>query len=68
MHIESNVLAIEKFRYCNGKRDITANVLSVCSKDMKFIYRLQGWKELASRTKVLWDAISRMNGLIVPTG
>ncbi|KAI4299955.1 hypothetical protein L6164_033376 [Bauhinia variegata] len=67
-HIEVNVLTIVKPRYRNRKVDISTNVLGVCSKDMKFIYVLPGWEGSTSDSRVLRDAISRRNGLIVTTG
>ncbi|KAI4347991.1 hypothetical protein L6164_008757 [Bauhinia variegata] len=67
-HIEVNVPIIDKPRYRNRKGDISTNVLGVCSKDMKFIYVLTGWEGSALDSRVLRDAISRRNGLIVPTG
>ena len=59
---------LEKPRYRNRKGTISTNVLGVCSRDMKFIYVLPGWEGSASDSRVLRDAISRRNGLIVPTG
>ena len=35
---------------------------------MKFIYALPGWEGSASDSRILQDAISRRNGLIVPIG
>lgn len=67
-HIEVNVTAIDKPRYRNRKGGISTNVLGVCSRDMKFIYVLPGWEGSASDSRVLRDAISRRNGLNVPTG
>ncbi|CAL5382364.1 unnamed protein product [Camellia sinensis] len=60
--------AIEKPRYRSRKGEIATNVLGVCSQDMQFIYVLPGWKGSSSDSRVLRDAISRPNGLRVPTG
>ncbi|XP_022155183.1 protein ALP1-like [Momordica charantia] len=38
------------------------------SQNMEFIYVLPGWKGSASDSRVLRDAVSRRNGLIVPKG
>ncbi|KAL7191619.1 hypothetical protein ACSBR2_023657 [Camellia fascicularis] len=43
-------------------------IFSVCSQDMQFIYVLPGWEGSASDSWVLRDAVSRPNGLKVPTG
>ena len=59
---------IDKGRYRNRKGDIATNVLGVCDRDMKFIFVLSGWEGSASDSRVLRDAISRPNGLRIPTG
>ena len=43
-------------------------MLGVCSRDMEFIFVLPGWEGSASDSRVLRDAISRPNGLRVPSG
>lgn len=63
-----NVPEVNKPRYRNRKGDIATNVLGVCGRDLKFIYVLPGWEGSAADSRVLRDAISRRNGLIVPTG
>ncbi|CAL5403039.1 unnamed protein product [Camellia sinensis] len=60
--------AVDKARYRSRKGEIATNVLGVCSHDMQFIYVLPGWEGSASDSRVLRDAISRPNGLRVPTG
>ncbi|CAL5428119.1 unnamed protein product [Camellia sinensis] len=60
--------AIDKPRYRSRKGEIATNVLGVCSQDMQFIYVLPGWEGSASDSRVLRDAISRPNGIRVPTG
>ena len=60
-----NVLRLEEPRYHNGKGNISINPLGVSSRDMKFIYVLPIWEGVESNLKVLYDAISKMNGLIV---
>ncbi|XP_028060687.1 uncharacterized protein LOC114264281 [Camellia sinensis] len=59
---------IDKPRYRTRKGEIATNVLGVCSQDMQFIYVLPGWEGSASDSRVLRDAVSRPNGLKVPTG
>ncbi|XP_028097428.1 uncharacterized protein LOC114297232 [Camellia sinensis] len=60
--------AIDKPRYRTRKGEIATNVLGVCSQDMQFIYVLPGWEGSASDSRILRDAVSRPNGLKVPTG
>ena len=63
-----NVFEVDKPRYQIKKGEIATNMLGVCSKNMKFIFVLSGWEGSASDSRVLRDAISRPNGLRVPTG
>ncbi|CAN0858457.1 hypothetical protein LINGRAHAP2_LOCUS7260, partial [Linum grandiflorum] len=44
------------------------SVLGVCNPNMDFIYCLSGWEGSAHDGRVLRDALSRPNGLKVPTG
>ncbi|CAN0826742.1 hypothetical protein LINGRAPRIM_LOCUS2359 [Linum grandiflorum] len=44
------------------------NVLGVCNPNMEFIYCLSGWEGSAHDGRVFQDALSRPNGLKVPTG
>ena len=67
-YIKVNVPEVDKPRYRTRKSEIATNVLGVCSRNMKFIFVLPGWEGLASNSRVLRDAISRPNGLRVPTG
>jgi hypothetical protein len=57
-----------KGRYRSRKADIETNVLGVCAPDMQFIYMLPGWEGSAHDGRVLRDAISRPNRLLVPQG
>ncbi|KAL5543024.1 hypothetical protein UlMin_010734 [Ulmus minor] len=56
----------ERWKWFKG--DIATNVLGVCDREMKFVFVFLGWEGLASDSRVLRDAISRPNGLKVPTG
>ncbi|KAL5813509.1 hypothetical protein ACOSQ4_024150 [Xanthoceras sorbifolium] len=58
----------DKPRYRTRKGEIATNVLAVCSRDLEFIFVLPGWEGSASDASVLRDAITRPNGLKVPTG
>lgn len=62
------VAQIDKPRYRTRKGEIATNVLGVCSRDMQFIFVLPGWEGSASDSRMLRDAITRPNGLKIPTG
>ncbi|KAL5550719.1 hypothetical protein UlMin_000895 [Ulmus minor] len=66
-YIKVHVSKIDKGRYRNRNGDIATNVLGVCDRDMKFIFVLPGWEGSESDSRVLRDAISRPNGLRIPT-
>ncbi|CAN1139135.1 hypothetical protein LINPERHAP1_LOCUS14719 [Linum perenne] len=55
-------------RYRTRKGDTGINVLAACNQNMQFMYCLAGWEGSAHDSRVLRDAISRTNGLRVPTG
>ncbi|XP_060672798.1 protein ALP1-like [Ziziphus jujuba] len=67
-YIKVKVPEINKPRYRTRKGEIATNVLGVCNPNMEFIFVLPGWEGSASDSRVLRDAISRPNGLKVPTG
>ncbi|XP_031108646.1 uncharacterized protein LOC116013132 [Ipomoea triloba] len=64
--IKVNVETVDRPRYRTRKGEIATNVLGVCTPDMHFIYVLPGWEGSAADGRVLRDAISRKNGLMVP--
>ncbi|KAI8530456.1 hypothetical protein RHMOL_Rhmol11G0059800 [Rhododendron molle] len=55
-------------RYRNQKGELAINVLGVCNTVMNIIYVLSGWEGLAADSRILRDAITRTNGLKIPTG
>lgn len=63
-----NVPEMDKPRYRTRKGEIATNVLGVCSQDEKFIYVLPGWEGFATDSRVLRDALSKTNGLVVNDG
>ncbi|KAK9271994.1 hypothetical protein L1049_002363 [Liquidambar formosana] len=67
-YIKVRVPEEDKPRYRTRKNEIATNVLGVCSQDMQFIYVLPGWEGSAADSRVLQDAVSWRNGLIVPCG
>ncbi|KAG8364017.1 hypothetical protein BUALT_Bualt19G0082500 [Buddleja alternifolia] len=56
-----------KPRYRNRKGGISVNILGVVDRNMNFVYMLPGWEGSAADGRVLRDAVSRDNGLKVPT-
>ena len=67
-YIKVHVPKMEKPKYRIRKGEIATNVLGVCNQNMKFIFVLPSWEGSASDSRVLRDAMSRPNGLRVPTG
>ncbi|KAL8531037.1 hypothetical protein ACS0TY_007884 [Phlomoides rotata] len=67
-YIDVHVPTTDKGRYRNRKGTISINVLGVYDMDMKFAYVLTGWEGSATNSRVLRDAINRVNGLKVPKG
>lgn len=52
-----------------GRKDYpTQNVLAACSFDLKFTYVLTGWEGTASDSRIVKDALSREDRLIIPNG
>ena len=66
--IKVQVAETKKPRYRTRKGEIATNVLVVCSRDMQFIFVLLSWEGSTSDYRILRDAITRPNGLRVPTG
>ncbi|KAL6188975.1 hypothetical protein ACLB2K_040365 [Fragaria x ananassa] len=67
-YIKVRVPAIDKPIYQTRKGEVATNVLVVCSRDLQFIFVLPGWEGSASDSRVFHDAVTRPNGLRVPTG
>ncbi|XP_050378473.1 protein ALP1-like [Argentina anserina] len=67
-YIRVRVPTNDKPRYRTRKGEVATNVLAVCSRDLQFIFVLPGWEGSASDSRVLHDAVTRPNGLRVPTG
>ncbi|KAK6142464.1 hypothetical protein DH2020_022812 [Rehmannia glutinosa] len=57
-----------KARYRNRKGEVSVNVLAVCDRSMNYSFVLSGWEGSAADSRVLRDAVTRPNGLRVPTG
>ncbi|KAG6482981.1 hypothetical protein ZIOFF_059621 [Zingiber officinale] len=67
-YINVNAPIDDKPRYQTKKGEIATNVLGVCISNMQFSYILPGWEGSTADGRVLWDAISRRNGLKIPQG
>ena len=55
-------------RYRRRKNYPTQNVLAACSFDMKFTYVLPGWEGTASDSRILKNALTREDKLMIPRG
>ncbi|XP_047951707.1 putative nuclease HARBI1 [Salvia hispanica] len=67
-HVNVLVSNSDKPRYRTRKGSIATNTLAVCDRNMQFVYILPGWEGSAGDSRVLRDALSRMNGFRVPQG
>ena len=67
-HINVLVSNTDKPRFRSRKGQISTNTLAVCDRNMQFVYALPGWEGSAGDSRVLRDAVSRVNGLKVPKG
>jgi hypothetical protein len=66
-HVLANPGAEDRPRYRNHKGEVSQNVLSACSFDMRFIYVLSGWEGSASDSLIFNDAV-HSRGLRIPNG
>ena len=62
------MLAKDAPRYQGRKEYTTQNVLATCDFDMRFTYVLPGWKGTASDSRIIKNALSREDKLIIPRG
>ena len=46
----------------------TLNVLAACSSDLKFTYILPGWEGTAPDSRIIKNALTREDKLIIPNG
>ena len=54
--------------FCSRKDYPIQNVFAACDFNMKFTYVLAGWEGTTSDSRVLKDALSRDDPLIIPEG
>ncbi|XP_057770427.1 uncharacterized protein LOC130990216 [Salvia miltiorrhiza] len=67
-YINVKVSNADQPRYRTRKGQISTNTLAVCDRNMKFVYVLPGWEGSAADSRILRDALTRVNGLRVPKG
>ncbi|WJX65362.1 hypothetical protein P8452_50034 [Trifolium repens] len=67
-HSRVKVRRADAPRFRGRKEYTTQNVFAACSFDMKFTYVLTGWEGTASDSKILKDALSREDSLLIPEG
>ncbi|XVF49325.1 hypothetical protein PTKIN_Ptkin04bG0002300 [Pterospermum kingtungense] len=67
-HIRVKVPKEQAARFRGRKEWPTQNVLATCSFDMKFTYVLPGWEGTASDSRILKNALTREDRLLIPQG
>nr|GEY69981.1 hypothetical protein [Tanacetum cinerariifolium] len=67
-HVRVRVPARDAPRYRGRKGYPTINVLVACTFDLKFTYVLSGWEGTASDSRIIKDALTRDDKLIIPEG
>ncbi|KAG6481767.1 hypothetical protein ZIOFF_058388 [Zingiber officinale] len=65
-HIRVKVSDEDAPRYRGRKDWPTTNVLAACSFDLKFTYILSGWEGTASDSRIVKNALSRRDKLLIP--
>ncbi|KAK2640664.1 hypothetical protein Ddye_028459, partial [Dipteronia dyeriana] len=67
-HVRVKVSRDDAPRYRGRKGYPTLNVLATCSFDLKFTYILRGWEGTASDSRIIKNALTRKDNLIIPNG
>ena len=67
-HIRVKVSSTDTPRYQWRKEYTTQNVLAACDFNMRFTYVLPGWEGTASDSRIIKNALSREDKLIIPRG
>ncbi|KAK2445398.1 hypothetical protein QL285_016335 [Trifolium repens] len=67
-HIRVKFPRAEAPRFRGRKEHPTQNILAACNFDMKFTYVLAGWEGTASDSRILKDALTKQDPLIIPEG
>ncbi|XP_035830047.1 protein ALP1-like [Helianthus annuus] len=67
-HVRVKVPNKDAPRYRGRKGYPTTNVLAACTFDLKFTYVLTGWEGTASDSRIIKNALTRDDKLVIPTG
>lgn len=67
-HVRVKVPNIDAAKYHGRKEHLTQNVLAACSLNMRFTYVLPGWEGTASDSRIIKNALTREDKLIIPNG
>ncbi|XP_042027256.1 putative nuclease HARBI1 [Salvia splendens] len=67
-HINVIVSTEDKPRFLSRKGQISTNTLAACDRNLQLVYALPGWEGSAGNSRVLRDAVTRVNELKVPKG
>ena len=67
-HIRVKVSSTNAPKYRGRKEYTTQNVLAVCDFDMRFTYILPGWEGTVSDSRIIKNALSKEDKLIIPRG
>ncbi|KAI3771568.1 hypothetical protein L6452_02733 [Arctium lappa] len=67
-HVRVRVPSKDAPRYRGRKGYPTINVLAACTFDLKFTYVLSGWEGTASDSRIIKNALTRNDKLLIPEG
>lgn len=67
-HVRVKVSNKDAPRYRGRKGYPTINVLVACTFDLKFTYVLTGWEGTTSDSRIIKDAFTRDDKLVIPNG
>ena len=67
-HIRVKVSSTNAPKYRGRKEYTIQNVLATCDFDMRFTYFLPRWEGTASDLRIIKNALSREDKLIIPKG
>ncbi|XP_052625881.1 uncharacterized protein LOC111900901 [Lactuca sativa] len=67
-HVRVHVPNRDAPRYRGRKGYPTINVLATCTFDLKFTYVLTGWEGTASDSRIIKNAFTRNDKLLIPSG
>ena len=68
MYIKVNVPTADQPTFKTHKGEMATNVLGMCDTKENFVYVLAGWEGCTVELWILWDVLTRDNGLQVPKG